>query len=223
MRWAELVLDYLRVLAWPGAVVILLLVFRKRLQEGFGKLPAEGSAEITGLGKYSWKRHVEEVAVEAATLGTTVGQGAGEESSSALETGSAERSSAAWESTDFESRLGMASHMAGANLDMDWEALRSLAVRHPEASVLRTWQRVEYLLYAFAYSEKAPIAENWRDDIGRVARYLGADARTAAALADLQELTRAVEAGQDVSRSSALTFVDAAEQAMRHWASTRRA
>jgi hypothetical protein len=50
-----------------------------------------------------------------------------------------------------------------------------------------------------------------------VARSLGADARTASNLAELAELHDAVEHGLDITRSSALTFVDAAEDSVRLW------
>lgn len=60
MDWAELVLDYLRVLIWPFLILVLALIFRKQLRRLI-----DGISEVTAPGNISIKRRVSAVLADA--------------------------------------------------------------------------------------------------------------------------------------------------------------
>lgn len=211
MEVAQLVLEYIRVLVWPLILVLGVLVYRKQIVELLRKLPDEGSAEIPMLGKYSWKRRIDEVAADSAQLPLprTAEAASNEEGAQASPPESTVSA--------FERRAELAAAQAGLGGCRDWSALRELAISAPVAGVLDCWRTVAFLVYALAYQEKAPLGDSWQEDMGRSAAYLGAPAQVAAVLADLKDLNDEAAKGAHVTRSGALSFIDTAEQAVASW------
>jgi TIR domain len=99
----------------------------------------------------------------------------------------------------------------------DWVQLRDVAIENPSASVLLTWKLIYFLIYREAYKEKAAVTEDWATQLPLIASRLGASRRMAAVLEDLADRRRAVEEGEELSRSDALEYIDAADTALHEW------
>ncbi len=212
MSVARLVLEYLQVLVWPFILVLVVVLNRKQIGELLRRLPDEGSAEIPVLGKYSWKRRIEEVVADSAQLPASPTAAEGPPRVVMGESTSARDST----EDSFERLAAFASVKAGSG-HRNWNELRQLAVATPAAGVLDCWETTMFLVYAFAYTEKAPMSDSWQEDIGASATYLGAPARVAAILADLKDLRDQAAGGADVTRSGALSYVDTAQHAVESW------
>lgn len=78
MEWAELILEYVKALVWPAALVVLALVFRQPLRNLI-----DGVSEVTAPGNISFKRRVTAVKADAedASEETLVKVGAGVDAS----------------------------------------------------------------------------------------------------------------------------------------------
>lgn len=160
--------------------------------------------EITGLGKYSWKRRVQEVAEEVLNVPSD---------------DAAERRTPGDEklpTKPFDRGVGFVRGVAGVT-HRTWDELRILAIRNPVAAVLMAWQKVEFLLYGVAYAEKAPLSKGWEKNIAEAARFLGAEPWAAIALGQLSVLADHAEEGAVIASSAALTFIDTVERAT-EWA-----
>jgi hypothetical protein len=222
MELAQLVLEYLKVLVLPLAVILGLIIFRADLKRVFARLrlPKEGSAEIPGFGKYSWKQEVEQLRERSEQAALEAKQG-DDITDPADRIESKDRINrlpinASGEDLASHERSNLL-HMRGVVEYRDWMQLRDLAILNPVASVLYCWKSLHFLVYREAYTEKAQVDEDWDTQLPVIAGRLGATRRVVAVIADLRELRDRAEGGEQISRSDALDYVDAAEAALRGW------
>jgi hypothetical protein len=220
MGIARLVLDYLRALTLPLIIAIVLVIFRKELRRLAGKLriPEQGSAEIPGIGKYSWSLAVDR-ALDRAEEASRGAENISSETPSASITTDSSEAGQVQENDEFRAADEAASLMNMRTIAgyRDWGQLQKVALENPSAAVLLGWKLVHLLVYHEAYSSKALVAEDWESQLPLIAKRLGATRRVAAVLADLKDLRDRVENGERVSRSDALEYIDAAETVLRAW------
>ncbi|MFG3679934.1 hypothetical protein ACGF5H_07490 [Micromonospora chalcea] len=220
MEIARLVLDYLKALLVPITVVVLASIFRGEIKAWLirSKFPANGSAEIPGLGKYTWGAAADRIsdsateALNAAAEGANPGQGAGlPEQRADKSDDPGDKPSLSELFPDIALRLSVGYR--------NWKELRALAVENPVAGVLDAWRTVSYKVYEHAYSEKFEgfSSKYWDDNVSLAARRLGASLQVAAVLADLKELRDRAADGEPISRNDALEYIQAAETVLQAW------
>jgi hypothetical protein len=220
MEVVRLILDYLKALTIPTTAILLVGLFRGEFRAWISKsrFPANGTAEIPGLGKYSWGATTARVSDNAAGavesmssvqgLVESVGTPATGEESHGQET----------ESEPSPDRLPNNLSLRLAVGHRNWGELRALAVENPVAGVLDAWRTVAYKVYERAYAEKVSgFPSDWEKDPALAALRLGASQRMAAVLADLHDLKNRAEAGEGVTRTDALEYIQAAETVLQPW------
>lgn len=99
----------------------------------------------------------------------------------------------------------------------DWEQLQTLAISNPSAAVLGTWRTLTFIIYKVAYAQKYLATEDWSTELPLIARRMGADWLTSAAIEDMRQMRDRTERGDIILRSDALEYVDAAETVLDAW------
>jgi hypothetical protein len=202
-------LDYIQALKWPVIVLIGILLERGAISKLLGRLrlPDEGSAQIPGVGDFSWK-NANQALAEATQR---ILERREVEPNLLLNDGDPERSTVQ-EAQRYQAQAPQRAPTP-APPPMSVANLYELAAGDPDGAVIAAWEQLLGVLYARAYVDKANVDDRERRDGHLMAVRLGLDYAVQSAITELGLLRNKVAHGlYRPSSEDALQYVQSVQR-----------